>query len=158
MNPATRRTFLGSMAGVAPALVVGGSLPRAAAGEPQNRRAWGGSPNPAYSRAVAFGGIVYVAGVIGRKPGTSGTITDSFEEQCRYAFEAMKESVEAAGSSLGSVMKCTCFLTDVNDFPAFNKMFGSYFPDEPPARSTVVVKELVVPGARIEIDCVTCVA
>jgi 2-iminobutanoate/2-iminopropanoate deaminase len=51
-------------------------------------------------------------------------------------------------------MKCTCFLTDVNDFATFNKVFRGYFPANPPARSTVVVKELVLAGAKIEIDCV----
>jgi 2-iminobutanoate/2-iminopropanoate deaminase len=128
------------------------------AGDPTSRRRTvGGSPNPAFSRAVGFGGIVYVAGVIGRKPGTTGAITESFEEQCRHSLDAMKASVEAAGSSLSHVLKCTCFLTDVNDFAAFNKIFMEYFASDPPARSTVVVKALVVPGARIEIDCVTCV-
>jgi 2-iminobutanoate/2-iminopropanoate deaminase len=157
MNEASRRTFLGSAACAAPAALLGGATIGRASDETSRRRALGGSPNPAYSRAVAYGGIVFVAGAIGRKPGTTGTITESFEEQCRHTLDAIKASVEAAGSSLRSVLKCTCFLTDVNDFAAFNKMFAQYFPGDPPARSTVVVKELVVPGAKIEIDCVTCV-
>lgn len=151
----TRRTFLGTVAGVAPAVALGGGV-ASAIDETPKRRVVGGSPNPAYSRAVAFGGVVFVAGVIGRKPGTSGTITEHFEEQCRHALEAMKASVEASGSTLSHVLKCSCYLTDVNDFASFNKMFTEYFPNDPPARSTVVVKELVVPGAKIEIDCVTC--
>jgi enamine deaminase RidA (YjgF/YER057c/UK114 family) len=65
--------------------------------------------------------------------------------------------VEAAGSTMERVMKCGCFLTDGEDFPVMNKVFREYFPSTPPARSTVVVKALVVPNARIEIDCVTCV-
>ena len=57
---------------------------------------------------------------------------------------------------MSNVMKCTCFLVDMADFPTFNKIYRTYFPADPPARSTVVVKELVVKGAKIEIDCVTC--
>ena len=66
----------------------------------------------------------------------------------------MKNKVEAAGSSMDRVLKCTCFLTDVDDFKTMNAMFGEYFPEQPPARSTVVIKALVVEGARVEIDCI----
>ena len=57
---------------------------------------------------------------------------------------------------MDKVMKCTCFLTDVRDFPTMNKLFVEFFPTDPPARSTVVVTELVVAGAKLEIDCATC--
>ncbi len=165
---ASRREFM-SKASVLPAIVVGSAAGLAstagsaragtsgASTSAPRRRVVGGSPNPAYSTAVAFGGIVYCAGVIGRKPGSTGAITEPFAEQCRHAMDSMKASVEAAGSSMDKVLKCTAFLTDVADFRTFNSVFGSYFKSDPPARSTVVVKELVVPGAKIEIDCVTCV-
>jgi 2-iminobutanoate/2-iminopropanoate deaminase len=67
----------------------------------------------------------------------------------------MKSKVEAAGSSMDRVLKCTCFLTDAGDFKTMNALFGEYFPERPPARSTVVIKALVVENARVEIDCVT---
>lgn len=120
------------------------------------RRVVGGSSNPVFSRAVAFGQLVYVSGVVGRKPGAHGTITEGFEAQCRQALENLKTSVEAAGSSMADVLKCTCFLTAVSDFAAFNKVYKTFFPSDPPARSTVVVKDTVVPGAKLEIDCVAC--
>jgi enamine deaminase RidA (YjgF/YER057c/UK114 family) len=63
-------------------------------------------------------------------------------------------SIEAAGSSPDRVLKCTCFLTDAADFAAMNKVYASFFPSDPPARSTVVVKELVIAGAKIEVDSV----
>ena len=78
-----------------------------------------------------------------------------FLGQCRQAMENLKASVEASGSSMAKVIKFTGFLTEVADFAAYNKLFASFFPNDPPARSTVVVKELVVPGAKIEVDCVT---
>jgi 2-iminobutanoate/2-iminopropanoate deaminase len=77
-----------------------------------------------------------------------------FEAECRNVFESMKSKVEAAGSTMARVLKCTCFLTDVGDFKKMNALFGEYFPEQPPARSTVVIKALVVEGARVEIDCI----
>ena len=154
----SRRTFLGKVSLVAPGVVVGGVAGRsAAASRDDRRRVVGGSSNPAFSRATAFGGLVYTSGVVGRKPGAHGTLSADFETQCRQAMENLKASVEAAGSTMAQVLKCTCFLTDVADFPKMNAIFRSFFPNDPPARSTVVVKELVVRGAKLEIDCVTCV-
>ena len=157
-NGESRRAFLGraSVAGAALA-VAGGAAGRASAADsPKGRRIIGGSPYPTFSRAVAFEGVVFVAGVVGQAPGARELVSPGFEPQCRQALENLKASVEAAGSSMDQVLKCSCFLTDAADFATFNKVYSTYFPSNPPARSTVVVKELVVPGARIEIDCVTC--
>lgn len=158
MNDESRRAFLGNVSVAAGGLaVLGGAVGAASAAQPASgRRITSGSPSPAFSRAVAFGRIVFVAGVVGREPGARGPITTNFESQCRQALKNLQASVEAAGSSMDKVLKCTCFLTNASDFAKFNKIFMSFFPKGPPARSTVVVKELVVPGAALEIDCVTC--
>jgi 2-iminobutanoate/2-iminopropanoate deaminase len=60
--------------------------------------------------------------------------------------------VEAAGSSMARVVKCTVFLADIADFRAMNEVYRTYFPTEPPARSTVAVAGLVL-NARVEIEC-----
>lgn len=157
MDLETRRAFIGKVSVAAPA-VVGAATASAVATQPSSgRRTVGGSSNPAFSRATAFGGLVYASGVVGRKPGAPGPISDDFETQCRQSLENLKASVEGAGSTMAKVLKCTCFLTDLADFPEFNSVFRDYFPKDPPARSTVVVKELVVPGAKLEIDCVACI-
>jgi 2-iminobutanoate/2-iminopropanoate deaminase len=122
------------------------------------RRVGGGSPSPNFSRAVAFGKLVYVSGVLGTKAGLRELASAEFEGQCKQALDNLKASVEAAGSSMDKVLKCTCFLTEAADFDAMNKVYRTYFPNDPPARSTVVVKELVLAGAKFEIDCVTCLA
>jgi len=152
-----RRRFLrqATLAGAAVAATGGANVANAgAAGERQVTPARPGAP---FSRAVGYGGIVHVAGVVGRKPGEQNVPPGGFEVECRQALENLKASVEAAGSVMEKVMKCNCFLIDLEDFPTFNKVYRSYFPSNPPARSTVVVKALVVPGASLEIDCVTCV-
>jgi 2-iminobutanoate/2-iminopropanoate deaminase len=107
-----------------------------------------------FSAAVVLDQHVYVSGAIGRHR-ESGELDRAFEPQCRQAFENLKQSVEAAGSSMERVLKCTCYLVDVHDFQAMNRVFRSVFPANPPARSTVVVKSLVVASAKIEVDCIS---
>ncbi len=155
----TRRTFLGRTA--VGAVAAGGAGGTALADDGRRgggRRVIEGSPYPTFSRAVAFDGIVFVAGVVGQKPGTRDLASPDFAGQCRQAMANLEASVEAAGSSMDKVLKCGCFLTDAADFPTFNEIYVRSFPSSPPARSTVIVKELVVPGAKLEIDCVTCVS
>ena len=61
-----------------------------------------------------------------------------------------------AGSSLDRAVKCTVFLADINDFAAMNAVYATYFPKDPPARTTVVASPPAV-GARVEIECVAVV-
>ncbi|HUU82614.1 MAG TPA: RidA family protein [Phycisphaerae bacterium] len=157
MDTAGRRAFL---ARVGAAAVVGGAVAtRVEAGEPlaAKKEVVPGSPYPTFSRAIKCGGLVYVSGVLGQIPGTRDLASADFAGQCRQAMENLKASVEAAGSSMDKVLKCGAFLTEQSDFAAFNKIYVTYFPTDPPARSTVIVKALVAPGAKLEIDCVACV-
>ncbi len=119
---------------------------------PKKRPVPGDSPN--LSRAVGFEQLVFVSGVLGVDPESRKLISADFEGQCRQALSNLKASVEAGGATLGQVLQCTCFLVEASDFEAFNKIYREFFPTDPPARSTVVVKELVMAGAKIEIDCV----
>jgi 2-iminobutanoate/2-iminopropanoate deaminase len=164
MSDETRRGFL-KQAGCAAAIGTVAGSTAAALGQPQPRRfdtppakpsraAIGGGLSPAYSRAVAYGDLVFVAGVVGVKPGTR-EIPKEFADEVRQTLDNLKASVEAAGSTFERVLKCTVFLTDFEQFAPFNEIYMKSFPKEPPARSTVVVKAIVIPGAHVEIDCVT---
>ncbi len=121
----------------------------------QGRMVVPGSPSPAYSRAVRLDRVVFVAGCVGLavKDGKSEMPKD-FAAQARQTLLNLKASVEAAGSTLGRVLKCTCFLKEFSDFKAFNEIYMEIVPEPRPARSTVVVKDFVVPGALLEVDCV----
>ena len=150
----TRREFLGQAVVAAPVVAVVGGTVHASAKMPVagGRRALPAANRP-FSSSVVFDRTVYVSGSIGVDP-DSRKLPAEFEAECRNVFESMKSKVEAAGSSIDRVLKCTCFLTDVGDFKKMNALFGEYFPEQPPARSTVVIKALVVEGARVEIDCI----
>lgn len=154
----SRRNFLTTAAAGTSFGIFGGSAAVAESAKmlTPRRRVVGGSPYPTFSRAVEFDRVIFVAGVLGQKPGTRDLVSPDFEPQARQVLENLKASVLAAGSSIESVLKCTCFLTDENDFATFNKVYLEFFPKEPPARSTVIVKALVVAGAKVEVDCVTC--
>jgi 2-iminobutanoate/2-iminopropanoate deaminase len=158
MATSDRRTFL-TQAGAA--AVLGGALATDAhaAGQTSKpeKEIIPGSPYPTFSRAVRFGDVVYVSGVLGQIPGSRDLASADFEGQARQAMENLKASVEAAGSSMDRVLKCSAFLTEQSDFATFNKIYVQYFPKDPPARSTVIVKALVVPDAKLEIDCVAAV-
>jgi 2-iminobutanoate/2-iminopropanoate deaminase len=103
------------------------------------------------SPGTRAGSVIYTSGQLG----VSRTDPDStIVGQTKRALENVQKVVEAAGSSMGNVLKCTVFLTDVKDFQGMNSAYTQFFPKEPPARSTVVVAALVSAAARVEIECI----
>jgi 2-iminobutanoate/2-iminopropanoate deaminase len=107
-----------------------------------------------YSQAVVVNGLVFTAGQVAIDPATHKLIEGGIEEQTRQVLENLKAVLEAAGSSLGSVVKTTVFLTYMGNFAAMNAIYARYFDaDPPPARSTIQVGDLPL-GAMIEIECI----
>jgi reactive intermediate/imine deaminase len=105
-----------------------------------------------FSSAVRVDNTLYLSGVIGVVPGTLQVPESGIEEEARLAMEEIKATVEAFGSSMDRVVKCTVFLADESDRAAFNAIYMSYF-DNLPARSGVTVKGLAL-GARAEVECI----
>ncbi len=111
-----------------------------------------GSPSRSYSRAVGLDRIAYVSGCVGVDK--KGKIEKDFQVQALQTLVNLQKSVKQSGSSMSQVLKCTCFLKNLEDFGTFNEIYVKFFPEDPPARSSVIVKDLVVPGALLEVDCV----
>ena len=103
------------------------------------------------SPGTRAGSVIYTSGQLG----VSRTDPDSsIVGQTKRSLENVQKVVEAAGSSMANVLKCTVFLTDVKDFQGMNSAYTQFFPKEPPARSTVVVAALVSAAAKVEIECI----
>jgi 2-iminobutanoate/2-iminopropanoate deaminase len=94
-----------------------------------------------YSQAVKANGLLFTSGQIAINPKTNAVEAKTIEEQTTQVCENLKAVVEAAGSSMDKVVKTVCFLADINDFAAFNEIYGKYFISKP-ARSCVAVKDL----------------
>ncbi len=112
--------------------------------------------NLPYSDAVRLGDTLYLSGAIGQIPGTRTLVPGGITAETRQTLENIKRNLEAHGSSMNDVVKCTVMLADINDFEAMNAVYREYFPVNKPARSTFGVNGPVL-GARVEIECVAAV-
>ena len=105
-----------------------------------------------YSQAITHGNLVFVSGQLGMNKETK-KLEANVRDQAAAALTHMKTILEAAGSGLDYVLKTTIFLADMNDFPAVNEVYGTFFVETPPARSTVQVAKLPL-GGLVEIEAV----
>ena len=94
-----------------------------------------------YSQAMILNGVVYTSGQVALSPETGEVVGTTIEEQAEQVMKNLGVVLEAAGSSYEKTVKTTCFLADMNDFAAFNEIYGKYFTGKP-ARSCVAVKTL----------------
>ncbi len=109
-----------------------------------------------YSQAMRAGGFLFLSGQIALDPRSGQLVGGDIKQQTRRMLENVKALLQAAGSSLNRVVKCTVFLADMNDFGAMNEEYGSFFQEEPPARTTVAASRLPR-GALVEIDVIAVV-
>jgi len=94
-----------------------------------------------YSQAIKANGFIFTSGQIAINPATGNVEEKTIEGQTKQICLNLKAVLEAAGSSLDKAIKTTCFLADMGDFAAFNKVYGEFFTGKP-ARSCVAVKAL----------------
>jgi 2-iminobutanoate/2-iminopropanoate deaminase len=106
-----------------------------------------------YSDAVRAGGLLFLAGTIGNAPGTRQPVEGGVADETRQALTNIRTNLEAHGSSMDRVVKCTVMLADIADFEAMNAVYRQFFPHNKPARTTFGVAGLPQ-GARVEIDCI----
>ncbi len=94
-----------------------------------------------YSQAVKAGGLLFTSGQIAINPASGNVEADTIEGQTEQVMKNLGAVLTAAGSSFDKAVKTVCFLADMNDFAAFNEIYGKYFTSKP-ARSCVAVKTL----------------
>ena len=105
-----------------------------------------------YSQAVVINGLVYTSGQIALNPGTGELVGTTIEEQAEQVMKNLVAILEAAGTKPENAVKTLCFLTDINDFAAFNAVYARYF-TEKPARSCVGIQSLPK-GAICEVEVI----
>jgi 2-iminobutanoate/2-iminopropanoate deaminase len=106
-----------------------------------------------YSQAIVAGDLIFCAGQGAIDPATGDVVTGGVEDETHRTLRNVGALLDAAGASYADVVKTTVFLTDMDDFAAMNGVYAGYFPDPPPARSTVAVRALPK-GLRVEIEVV----
>ncbi len=151
MSLLTPRILLGG------ALALGLLFPRLVAADASGPRYYampstGGVPLP-FSEAVQLGETLYVSGQVGNAPGTFTLVPGGIDAEARQVMENLKSILERHGSSLDRVMKCTVFLADIKDWPAFNAVYRTYFKTNLPARSALAASGLAL-GAKVEVECI----
>ncbi len=106
-----------------------------------------------YSQAILAEDLVFTAGQVGLDPVTMELVEGGIEAQTRQVLTNLRHVLETADSGLNFVIKTTVFLQDMGDFAKMNAVYAEFFPENPPARSTVQVAALPK-GALVEIECV----
>ncbi len=106
-----------------------------------------------YSQAVQYGEQIFCSGQIALNPENMEIVGKTAAEQCKQVMENLKAVLTEAGSDLNKVLKCTIYIKNIDDFGSVNEVYGSYFPENPPARATVEVSRLPK-DALVEIDCI----
>lgn len=106
-----------------------------------------------YSQAIRAGGLVFTSGQVAIDPATQQVISGDVAAQTDRVLKNLVAILEASGSSLEKVVRCTVFLKNMGDFGAMNEVYGRYFKQAPPARSTVEVARLPK-DVLVEIDAI----
>lgn len=109
--------------------------------------------NAPYSDAVRVGNLLFLSGTVGSAPGTRQVVPGGVAAETRQALENVKHNLEAHGSSMDRVVKCSVFLADIGDFETMNGVYREYFKTNKPVRTTVGVNGLPM-SARVEIECI----
>jgi 2-iminobutanoate/2-iminopropanoate deaminase len=114
-----------------------------------------GAPAPVgpYNQAIIAGNLIFTAGQIPMDPYTGELEMGDIKKQTDRVLQNIKAVLEAGGSNLSRVIKCTVFLKSMDDFSAMNEVYAKYFETEAPARSAVEVSRLPK-DVLVEIECI----
>jgi len=108
-----------------------------------------------YSHAVKVGNLLFLSGQVGLDPATNALVEGGIREQTRQVMENLSVIIRESGFSLGDVVKTTCYLSDMNNFQAFNEEYAKYFGTILPARETIEISRLPKDGL-VEVSLICC--
>ena len=108
--------------------------------------------NLPFSDAVRVGNLLILSGKLGTLPGTMKLAPGGIKAEARQTMENIKASLEAYGSGMEDVVKCTVMMADIDEWSAFNEVYVTYFPGPKPARSAFEAAGLAL-GGRLEVEC-----
>lgn len=109
-------------------------------------------PDYPFSEAVAYGGVLYLSGDIGTGP-EGKLVEGGIAAESRQTMENIKATLSRHGLGMEDIIRCTVFLADISEWPAFNEIYAEYFEKgRYPARSALAASGLAL-GARVELEC-----
>ncbi len=116
------------------------------------------APNPVgpYSQAIKAGDFLFVSGTIAIDPNTGKLVSGGLGKSVDQIMSNIKAVISEVGADFKNIVKTTIFLTDMSKFPEVNEAYAKYFPQNPPARSTVEVSNLPV-GVEVEIEAIVAI-
>ena len=106
-----------------------------------------------YSQAVIHNGLMYVSGQIPLDPESGELVRGTIEDETEAALKNLKAIVEDAGATMEDVLRVSCYVADIDDFPRFNAVYAKYFATNPPARSTFQAARLPL-DVQVEVDAI----
>ena len=150
MSETNRRKFLGRGA-VAAAAVTVAAVPGKAQDKPVKRVIYRGGKKPEktplFNGTVAYGGLLFIAGVGYHSEG-------DIKVHTRHVLDDIKKQLEAAGSSMEKVLKCNVYLNDLKDYAGMNEIYQGSFGPEPPVRTTIAAAGGIPGNSLVEIDVI----
>ena len=152
MNETSRRKFITRGAAVTAAVTAAASAGKAqekAAKRVIYRNGKKPEKTPLFSGTVAYGGLIFIAGVGYHQEGDIKVHTE-------HVLQSIKEQLESAGSSMEKVLKCNVYLNDLKDYAGMNEVFLGKFGPEPPVRTTIAAAGGVPGNSLVEIDVIAC--
>jgi len=108
--------------------------------------------NLPFSDAVRVNNMIFMSGQLGVEPESFKLVEGGIENETRQIFKNMKGVLESNESSLSNIVKCTVMMGDIGEWPKFNQIYVTYFPDDKPARSAFGANGLAL-GASVEMEC-----
>ena len=114
----------------------------------------GVAPNPNLSPGIRLGDLLFTSGQVGTDGGGNLVGPGDCEAQSRQVMANLRTIIEAAGATMQEVIKITCFLTNINTYPAYSKVRSETWPSNPPASSTVAVSALARPEFLVEVEAI----